>query len=496
MNQMNRKNPHNSSEQDWEALRASLSLPSADGAWNDMQSRLDQHLPEPVTPPEEKKRRRLLWLLLMVVFLIGWLLFSTGNKEHSKNVSTSNRNASPEQRVEPDNGSVQGNKLASSSEKPIPATDSGTSHSSSLQAPFTPVQTDATENNELHKPDKHTANNQRDDNNLSVPKAVKPVKGSSSVKNPNKYQKEKDHKKGRWSPRNNSNHQKMIPTGKDPIAAMKADRSGDVANRVSGPATDSSGTGSANALKENPTSVASAKKPDSVSKPANVDKTGEEHKELILTAGIQWNLQLPSSGPSQYFTGPDLSFQPYRNLIPGAWIRVQVERSAVVADVSPLYSTLVAEKTHYTFFESVSTGDTIVNTTEQRSMRKNFGLGAGIGYEYQLLPQWWIGVGFHSYWWSKAIGKAKGMEEKIPINGSGKIIRNYERNYIIPSDEFQYFRKSQQNLSFTALYTSNRWQGGLRAGFTFSSLAKRDGPRNLTRMDFLFRLPLIGARRK
>lgn len=474
------------SEQDWESLRNDLLLPSGNEAWNEMSATLDQHLPPAAKPKERKRRRFLLLLLLLNLPVIGWLLFNNVEEKQAAKLVTSGQQASSpsatSSRQQP-----PANAIVSSAKKIDSESESkskGTSDTLSLSVSVpekTYADKPAFPGGDIRKVGPESSLKKRENrpsNTLSEGRAeTNPV---NKKRNRQGLPDTRSGKQAGRSSRQESTSQHIT----DRVAIANADTIAAQNEQISP------------VVEKKAEMAKTPKTPDSLPATTNTEKNGQENKDLIVTAGLQWNLQLPSSGPSQYFTGPNLSFQPYRNLIPGAWLRVQVERSAIIADFSPFYATLVGSSTHFTQFESVRAGDTIVNTTEVRSMRKNFGVGAGIGYEYQLLPQWWLGIGFHSYWWNKAIGKASGLEERIPLNGSGKIIRNYERNYIIPSNEFQYFRKSQQNLSFTALYTSNRWQGGLRAGFTFSSLAKRDGPRNLTRLDFLFRLPLIGARRK
>lgn len=505
---MNPKNRNKMTDKDWEALRHSLSLPSQKEGWNQLLPALEQQLP--LKPAHDKKRRRrYLWLWWMIAPTIAILLyFITAPSRNNlaldtEPISTGVQNADSES----DNtrNTHPGSIDVNSTDKAHTTSKNNNVTGDSLNLPAFEKQSLDTDHfkktdknsttasgkkaNELvSAKEKKTGSVYKNQLNRPLPGNNLPAKRSrlstgnlqqSGRATRNKYSNKVARSSNRPEPEN------TIQTERPPVNNETGHVNNQPEQAAVGQPKDSSTT---SVQKTGSTRV------DSFATEAPV--TSIENKELLISAGLQWTFQVPASNPSPYFTGPDLSFQPYRNLVPGAWIRVQVERSAIIADVTPFYSTIVSARPHYTFYQSTRVGDTIINTTEVRSMRKNFGLGAGIGYEYQLFPRWWIGVGFHSYWWNKAIGQAEGLEEKIPVGGTDKLSRNYNRDYIIPSEENSYFRKSQQNLSFTALYTKNKWQAGLRGGITFSSLAKRDGPRNLTRFDFLFRLPLIGAKKK
>lgn len=510
---MNPKNRNNMTDKDWEALQHSLSLPSQKEGWNQLLPALEQQLPLQSTP-DKKRRKRYLWVWWMIIPMIAIILYYTGF--HSKNNSdwiagrsnnslqnTDSKNTDPGNR-DPKNTDISNTDLRNTDKE---KNDSGSAAISTE---------DSLNHHSLNKENLEIEHYiTKDEKSTTAPGKKSNVLIAAKKNQSGTIQQHKTsglfiakHQSAKKPGLSNSSSERSARKTRNKNSNKAASSNNPIIPKQAmqvNPELVKNETGQVN---NQPEQAVTAQRKDSSTTiqktgSAKVDSVGKETpvtsidtKELIISAGLQWNFQVPASDPSPYFTGPNLTFQPYRNLVPGAWIRVQVERSAIIADVTPFYSTLVSPRTHYTFHQSTRVGDTIINTTEERSMRKNFGIGAGIGYEYRLLPQWWIGVGFHSYWWNKAIGQAAGKEEKIPVGGTDKVSRNYNRDYIIPSEENSYFRKSQQNLSFTALYTKNKWQAGMRAGFTFSSLAKRDGPRNLTRFDFLFRLPLIGARKK
>jgi hypothetical protein len=208
--------------------------------------------------------------------------------------------------------------------------------------------------------------------------------------------------------------------------------------------------------------------------------------ELEISFGLQWNLQVPNASPAYYFSGPDAGSQPYRVLLPGAWINLRADRSLFSAEINPFFSQLVPAKSYGTFTSSENINDTIVIVTEQRTLHKLFGVSAGLGFSRQTWGKWWMGGGLQGSWWSKGVASTEGLEEKTAIGTVNKITRTYDNDHALPESDWSYFSKSQLSISAHIFHRSPKWHGGLRFSLPITPLAKSHGPKNPLRMEFVF----------
>src|SRR6185503_3624021 len=108
----------------------------------------------------------------------------------------------------------------------------------------------------------------------------------------------------------------------------------------------------------------------------------EVKAKSALSAGLQWNLQLPVSGVDNYFKGSTASSQPYRMLLPGAWISIRSTKHILRAEVNPFFDNLLPNKSYGSFINSKNIPDTVITTTEIKSLRKTFGVALTADYDH------------------------------------------------------------------------------------------------------------------
>ena len=238
---------------------------------------------------------------------------------------------------------------------------------------------------------------------------------------------------------------------------------------------------------------------DSTTKPeiAKVDSAAQpapeavSKEEIKFSAGLFWALQLPTYSSSDYFTGPNAKAQYYRILLPGIYLRAEVDRSAFTVEANPFFTNLMPDKTYLTNSSSTNLGDTVIISKETRTMRKSFGFAAAISYDYNLRNQWWVGGGFQWQLLRDGVAKIDGEEERRATNGSGKVTRTYSETIAMTENDWQYFRKTYLGLNGHILYKSARWQTGLRVSYPITPLSKNGGPQFPLRSEVFFRLPVF-----
>ena len=210
----------------------------------------------------------------------------------------------------------------------------------------------------------------------------------------------------------------------------------------------------------------------------------------VISAGMQWNFQLPVYGAKNYFKGSSARSQPYTILLPGAWISIQTERRSLSAELDPFYSNLLPARSFGTFTNYASLPDTIVITTETKTLRKTFGIHFAINYDMNISGNWWAGGGIHAYWLQKGIASGSGTEERRSISNGGIVSTSFDRTYVLSKPEWENFDRFQFWLYAQVFYARKKMQTGIRIGMPFNSIAKQQGQKNPLRTEMIFRLPL------
>jgi hypothetical protein len=244
-----------------------------------------------------------------------------------------------------------------------------------------------------------------------------------------------------------------------------------------------------------PVNVNSAdkKKTDSLQKSnvANTEPEPQEKKHKEIEWGLHWTLQLPTGSAGQYFSGPSAAQQPYRILLPGLWLNFRMGRSVFQTEVNPFASAVLPAKSFGTFSTSYTNVDTIVTTTQVKTLRKMFGISGTIGYAYNISGNWWLGTSIQGYWWRKGIASTKGEEVKQVIGSSSQTKKRFNTTYSMGVTEKDYFAKVQMVNSLELAYKMKAAQAMLRIGISPLPFSKKEGPGNPFRAEFLFKLQLF-----
>jgi len=249
-------------------------------------------------------------------------------------------------------------------------------------------------------------------------------------------------------------------------------------------------------IQQNATAYSAVKKDDkkdiqkdSVQTSPKVDDEIPQRRPII-SAGLQWNFQLPIYSGENYFKGSSGKSQPYMVLLPGAWISVQNERRSLSAELNPFYSNLLPAKSFGIFTSYANLPDTIVMTTETKTLEKTFGIHFAANYDLNISGNWWAGGGIHAYWLKKGIASSDGTEEKRSISNGGVVSTSFNQTYILTKPEWENFDRFQLWLHAQAFYARKKMQTGIRIGIPFNSIAKQQGQKNPLRTEMIFRLPL------
>jgi hypothetical protein len=212
-------------------------------------------------------------------------------------------------------------------------------------------------------------------------------------------------------------------------------------------------------------------------------------EKWTINTGLHWTIPIPLNGGSNYFIGPNGQSQPYSLLLPGAWIQAEKEKQLVTFDVNPFAVSLPPAKVFRTITGVENVQDTLVQTTDQRTLIKTFGLSAGVSYQYKIFSNWWAGAGVQMVFWKRAVAGSAAAINKVPIGGTAGVITNQQSVYKL-TDEWSYFSKVQASISTEIFYKAPKWQAGLRLGLPITPLAQQDGPKYFLRGELLYRLHL------
>jgi hypothetical protein len=190
-------------------------------------------------------------------------------------------------------------------------------------------------------------------------------------------------------------------------------------------------------------------------RPVNRSRTNKEKKDRGIHYGLQWNINLPLFGFSNYAIGTDGKSQPYNPLIPGIWISKMVgSKSELLLLVKPAQQYLTS-------------GDLIAVSTVPRSVLdtqlirqtttvlKTSSIYTGLHYQYRFNDRWSIGAGMNYHIQSGA------LMNKRRTNLSNGIIE-LDSLYSIKrsSADWQNLQSSFFTGQLSVLYQFSKFQAG------------------------------------
>jgi hypothetical protein len=191
---------------------------------------------------------------------------------------------------------------------------------------------------------------------------------------------------------------------------------------------------------------------DSLQKRKKVDEKPEP--KIRINAGLQWQIPVPVNGTRYYFAGPDGDSEPYRLLLPSAWISIQQCRHRVLLGVNPFHQVQLPDKRSFSWQDSLMAFTT-------NNIVKTFGFGASLQYAYSIKNNWWLGVTAQGSWWKKALLAQRAQDSNVVdvrFSTIGKGDRGWEK-----ISSFQI--KTGVELS----YVHKRWSAGVETLLPFTS---------------------------
>lgn len=445
-----------------------IAAPSADLAWDEMRKLLDEDRPEaaPLLPLHKPGFGSIMKYLTGAAFLlliISLAYFFNSTSKDNKTLNTKIVDAP----VEP--GSM-----------PI---DSG------LNTPQSKAEGLGSDLNSELSPDKVAGKNEK----VDIPKGAGTLLQSRNTGR--NITLKKSNSDGRKDIIQSGQHQ-MPPEvsliKKEEIADEKkpGNATSDVVESLS---SASSGTADAASDKKSSDAKLKMASSDSTATPA---EEPAPHIELpaekwTINTGLQWTIPVPSLNGSNYFAGPNGQSQPYRLLLPGAWVQAEKEKQLITLDLNPFAVSLPPAKVFRTVTSVENQQDTLVQTIDQRTLVKTFGLSAGVAYQYKVFSNWWAGAGVQMLFWKRAVARSSSAINKTPMGGTAGVTTNQQSIYKV-TDEWSYFSKIQASISAELFYKAPKWQAGFRLGLPITPLAQQDGPKYFLRGELIYRLHLTG----
>lgn len=438
-----------------------VNIPSPDAAWNDMRKKLEK----------DKKRRPYWWLiiffiagisLLSIVFItVSPVNFSTQNnttvkKSHSNNKIETNKTTSYPPDVTPFYQQHPGNKN------------------------ITPVIPDHIELSEK----------------ITLPNIS--ALDTSSIKNlsrikPLYFKSKQDDFKVSHSLNNITHKTKKLKakyfrssvTAADALSVFDSQRMDSIPEKQITKDTIAAAIATITYLK-NKLQVKDVLNEDSLVEEEDIDST-----MFVAEAGLQWNMQLPFANSSCFFSGPGTQSQPYRILLPGAWISWHSEKSLLGVQVNPFTSLLVPSKPFNTVVANSTSSDTAITKTETKTLKKLFGVSAVLSYNYNVTGNWWFGGNMQATWWRSGIATSNIKTSRQSLSSSFNPINTQSTTrYKLSKPDWENFSTFQMQLNLEILYRKKTWIAGFNAGLPIMPIAKIKGPLNPFYAALFFRVRL------
>lgn len=162
---------------------------------------------------------------------------------------------------------------------------------------------------------------------------------------------------------------------------------------------------------------------------------------FTVSAGVQWQAQIPFTGMENYIKGPDGGNALYRLLIPGIWLSIGKNRQQVTFTCMSLASAVMPAKDYETGYAPANDSMPVM---AHKRMVNTFGLQSGLSWNYQVNSHWSIGAGAQANWWKKGLVLAKPVDDSLGIK------------------PFLYTVNSQQEEKFTSFQLSVVLETGFR----------------------------------
>ena len=200
-------------------------------------------------------------------------------------------------------------------------------------------------------------------------------------------------------------------------------------------------------------------------------KTNGNGAGIDVDAGLQLNPVLPITG-NGYSYNLNGSVAPYTNFIPGVYLSLNKGKSVFTADINPWHvnylsgksfydSTAIVQRTDdsgHVFFHSVNTN---------KSFLKIFSFNAGLSCDYQISDHLSAGLSLRGNFGINALVRKSGY-----IDSTGLPRVNLTDSfYKATNGELSLLSKSQFWLMPQLIYTTGRWQFGLRAGLPINKIS-------------------------
>ena len=230
---------------------------------------------------------------------------------------------------------------------------------------------------------------------------------------------------------------------------------------------------------------------DILKEDSSVEEEDIDSTMFVAEAGLQWNMQLPFANSSSFFTGPGAQSQPYRILLPGAWISWHSEKSLLSVQVNPFTSLLVPSKSFNTVVANSTSSDTAITKTETKTLKKLFGVSAGLSYDFNVTGNWWFGGNMQANWWRSGIATSNIKTSSQSLSGSFNPINTQSNTiYKLSKPDWENFSTFQMQLNLEILYRKKTWIAGFNAGLPIMPIAKTTGPLNPFYAALFFRVRL------
>ena len=212
-------------------------------------------------------------------------------------------------------------------------------------------------------------------------------------------------------------------------------------------------------------------------------------KTWKFNGGLQWELQIPTSGVEGYFDGPKNTSQPWRVAVPAIWLQAVQDKDMISFEFNPMFQNMVPRETFRQQDYISQSVDTLFSNYETKSLYKLLGMSVTLGYAKNIKGNWWLGGVLQSALWQQALAHSD-VKQDIILSPGNVQTRYFDYDYRI-TDEWSYFNKFQVFVSAEALYRKPRWQAGLRTGLAFTPLSKGDGPGNSFRSSIFIRWKIL-----
>ena len=190
---------------------------------------------------------------------------------------------------------------------------------------------------------------------------------------------------------------------------------------------------------------------------------------IDIDAGLQLNPVLPITG-NGYSYNLNGSVAPYTNFIPGAYLGVNLGKSVLTLDINPWHVNYLSGKPFYDSTRTVTIIDSGISKTfsvnNNKSFLKTFSFNAGIGWDYKISDHFSAGLSLRGNFGINALVRSSGYSDSTGVR-----VNFTDSFYKAGSGDLSLLSKSQFWLMPQFMYTTGRWQFGLRAGMPLNKIS-------------------------